>query len=78
MTILNTIDTSKSDLNNGKVAINITIDNSKPTEVIYLIDNAESTSTMKSGLIDTIKSNATSLEALTNMKQGVITTSMVS
>ena len=59
MTILNTIDTSKSDLNNGKVAINITIDNSKPTEVIYLIDNAESTSTMKSGLIDTIKSNAT-------------------
>lgn len=75
MTILNTIDTSKSDLNNGKVAINITIDNSKPTEVIYLIDNAESTSTMKSGLIDTIKSNATSLEALTNMKQGVITTS---
>lgn len=75
MTILNTIDTSKSDLNNGKVAINITIDNSKPTEVIYLIDNAESTSTMKSGLIDTIKSNATSLEALTNMKQGVVTTS---
>ena len=75
MTILNTIDTSKSDLNNGKVAINITIDNSKPTEVIYLIDNAESKSTMKSGLIDTIKSNATSLEALTNMKQGVITTS---
>lgn len=75
MTILNTIDTSKSDLNNGKVAINITIDNSKPTEVIYLIDNAESTSTMKSGLIDIIKSNATSLEALTNMKQGVITTS---
>lgn len=72
--ILNTINTETSDLNNGKVNIDITIDNTKSTEVIYAIDNGLSAKDIKISLVDTIKENAKNLEGLENVKQGIVTT----
>lgn len=72
--ILNTIDTSKSDFANGKVAIEITINNSKKTEVIYAIDNGSS-NTVKSDLISVIKSKANDLNGYNDLYQSVITNS---
>lgn len=72
--ILNTINTETSDLNNGKVNIDIIIDNTKSTEVIYAIDNGLSAKNIKSALIDAVKSNAENLETLENVRQGIVTT----
>ncbi len=72
--ILNTINTEKSDLANGKVAIDIIIDNSKKVEVFYVIDNSSSMSSIKGNVIDTLKSNAEILETRNNITQGVVYT----
>ena len=72
--ILNTINTSKSDLQNGKVAIDIIIDNSKPVEVMYVIDNGTGISSVINNVIDTLKTNAKQLETRNNVKQGVVST----
>ena len=70
--ILNTIDTSKSDFEKGKVAIEITINNSKKTEVVYVVDNG-SANTIKTELIDVIKTKASNLASYNNLYQSVIT-----
>ena len=72
--ILNTINTEKSDLANGKVAIDIIIDNSKKVEVFYVIDNSSSMSSIKGNVIDKLKSNAEILETRNNVTQGVVYT----
>lgn len=72
--ILNTINTSKSDLQNGKVAIDIIIDNSKPIEVMYVIDNGTTISSIKGTVIDKLKTDAKLLETRSNFKQGVVST----
>jgi len=73
MHITNIINTSKTDLVNGEVAIEIIIDNSKHTEIMYAIDNGNAISAIKGNLIDNIKTNALSLEDLGNIKQGIVT-----
>lgn len=73
MHITNIINTSKTDLVNGEVAIEIIIDNSKHTEIMYAIDNGNTMSTVKENLIDSIKTNAASLEKIDNIKQGIVT-----
>lgn len=70
----NTINMEKSDLVNGNVAIEITVDNSLETEVIYVLDNGASMSSVKSNLIDIFKINASELEAMDNVKQGIVAT----
>ena len=70
--ILNTIDTSKSEFEKGKVAIEITINNSKKTEVVYVVDNG-SANTIKTELIDVIKTKASNLASYNNLYQSVIT-----
>ena len=70
--ILNTIDTSKSEFEKGKVAIEITINNSKKTEVVYVVDNG-SANTIKTELIDAIKTKASNLASYNNLYQSVIT-----
>lgn len=72
--ILNTINKEKSDLINGNVAIDIIINNSKKAEIFYAIDNTTAMSSVKENLIDTIKVGALSLEGLSNVKQGIVTT----
>ncbi len=61
-TILNTINTATSDLANGEVNIDIIIDNSKSTDIMYVLDNGSAVSSFKDNLIDTIKSGAKTLE----------------
>lgn len=70
----NNINMEKSDFVNGNIAIDITVDNSKKTEVIYVLDNGERMSSIKNDVIDSIKTNALELESMDNMKQGIITT----
>lgn len=74
--ILNTINLEKSDLKNGKVAIDIIIDNSKSTEVYYVIDNGSGMTDIKGSVIDLIKTEAGRLESdMSNLSQGVVITS---
>ena len=74
--ILNTINLEKSDLKNGKVAIDIIIDNSKSTEVYYVIDNGSGMTDIKGSVIDLIKTEAGRLESdMNNISQGVVITS---
>ena len=74
--ILNTINLEKSDLKNGKVAIDIIIDNSKSTEVYYVIDNGTGMTDIKGSVIDLIKTEAGRLESdMSNLSQGVVITS---
>lgn len=75
MHITNIINTANTDLENGKVAIEIIIDNSKNTEIFYAIDNSTKMSEKKESVIDSIKTNAHALEGYTNIKQGVVTKS---
>lgn len=70
----NTVDMEKSDLVNGNVAIEITVDNSLETEIIYVLDNGSSISSVKNNLIDVLKINASELESLDNVKQGIVAT----
>lgn len=72
--ILNTINTEKSDLANGKVAIDIVIDNSKDVEVFYVIDNSSTMSSIKGNVIDTLKTSAKLLDTRNGVTQGVVTT----
>lgn len=72
--ILNTINTSTSDLVNGEVNIEIILNNSKNTEIMYAIDNSSASASIKNDLIDKIKSSANTLEQMDNLKQGVATT----
>lgn len=72
--ILNTINTEKSDLANGKVAIDIIIDNSKDVEVFYVIDNSATMSSIKGNVIDTLKTSAKLLDTRNGVTQGVVTT----
>lgn len=72
--ILNTINTEKSDLANGKVAIDIIIDNSKNMEIFYVIDNSSTMSSIKASVIDSLKTNAKLLESRNGISQGVIVT----
>ncbi len=74
MRILNTINTGRSDLVNGNVAIDIIIDNSKNTEVFYVLDNSAEMGTIKNSVVDSIKTGALTLEGLANVKQGIVTT----
>lgn len=69
--ILNTINTSTSDLVNGEVNIEIILNNSKNTEVMYAIDNGAAVASIKNNVIDSIKSNASTISAMDNLKQGV-------
>lgn len=71
---LNTINTEKSDLVNGNLEIEITLDNSKQTEIFYVVDNGKKMSEIKNEFIDILKTNAKVLEGMYNVKQGVITT----
>lgn len=71
--VTNQINLSNSDLTNGKVAIDITINNTTKTEVIYVIDNGSNVKDYKSTLIDMIKKNASNLES-DNFYQGIVTT----
>lgn len=74
--ILNTINLEKSDLKNGKVAIDIIIDNSKSTEVYYVIDNGTGMTDIKGSVIDLIKTESGRLESdMSNLSQGVVITS---
>lgn len=70
----NNINLEKSDLVNGNVAIEITVDNSKKTEVIYVLDNGASMSSSKNSVIDIFKTNALELENMDNITQGIVTT----
>lgn len=72
--ILNTINTSTSDLVNGEVNIEIILNNSKNTEVMYAIDNGPAMASIKNDVIDSVKNNAKTLEGMDNLKQGVATT----
>lgn len=74
MHITNIINTERTDLVNGNVAIDIIIDNSKHTEIFYVIDNGKTMSSVKESVIDNIKTNAKSLEEIGNIKQGIVTT----
>lgn len=74
MHITNKIDTTKTDLVNGNVAIEIIINNSKNTEIFYVIDNGKTMASAKSNVIDAFKTNAKTLENLGNIKQGIVTT----
>ena len=74
MHITNIINTANTDLVNGNIAIDITIDNSKNTEIMYAIDNSNSMSSIKENLIETIKKRAKELEGIGNIKQGIVTT----
>lgn len=70
--ILNTINTEKSDLANGKVAIDIIIDNSKDMEIFYVVDNSSTMSSIKANVIDSLKTNAKLLESRNGVNQGVV------
>lgn len=72
--ILNTINTEKSDLANGKVAIDIVIDNSKDIDVMYVIDNSSTMSGIKANVIDSLKTSANLLEGRNAVRQGVAVT----
>ena len=72
--ILNTIDTSKSEFEKGKVAIEITINNSKKTEVVYVVDNG-SANTIKTELIDVIKKYLT--DDIVYFDEEIITSSSI-
>ena len=72
--ILNTINREKSDLVNGNIAIDIIINNSKKAEIFYAIDNTTAMASVKDNLIDSMKTGALSLEGLSNIKQGIVTT----
>lgn len=72
--ILNTINTSTSDLVNGEINIEIILNNSKNTEVMYAIDNGPAMASIKNEVIDSIKTNASTLEKMDNLKQGVANT----
>ena len=74
MHITNVINTANTDLVNGHVAIEIIIDNSKHSEIIYAIDNGNAMSSVKESVIEQIKTHAESLEAMNNIKQGIVTT----
>ena len=69
--ILNTINTETSDLVNGEVNIEIILNNSKTTEVMYAIDNSNAVSSIKNNVIDSIKTNADTISKMDNLKQGV-------
>lgn len=69
--ILNTINTETSDLVNGEVNIEIILNNSKNTEVMYAIDNSNAVSSIKNNVIDSIKTNADTISKMDNLKQGV-------
>ena len=74
MHITNIINTANTDLVNGNIAIDIIIDNSKHTEIFYAIDNGKTMSSVKGNVIDNIKTNAKSLEEISNIQQGIVTT----
>lgn len=69
--ILNTINTETSDLVNGEVNIEIILNNSKNTEIMYAIDNSSVVSGIKNNVIDSIKTNAKTVSNMDNLKQGV-------
>lgn len=71
--VINKIDETKTDLVNGKVAIDITIDNSRSAEVIYAFNNDNNLNTYKTDLINNVVVKANSV-ASSNVKQGVIYT----
>ncbi len=75
MHITNRINQSKSDLVNGKIAIEIIIDNSKNTEIFYVIDNSSKIKDKRNDLIDKIKEPAKVLEGYNAISQGIVTTS---
>jgi len=74
MHITNVINKDNTDLVNGNVAIEIIINNSKETEIMYAIDNGNTMSANKAALIDSLKTNAKTLESTNNIKQGIVTT----
>lgn len=73
MHITNSINRGLTDLVNGEVAIDIVIDNSKKTELYYVIDNSSDAASTKANVIDIFKTNAKELEK-SNIKQGIVTT----
>lgn len=52
--ILNTINLEKSDFANGKVAVDVIIDNSKSVSIMYAVDNGSSMQNVKSSLASTL------------------------
>lgn len=73
MHITNSINKSQTDLVNGEVAIDIVIDNSKKTEIFYVLDNSSDSASTKANVIDAFKNNAKELENF-NVNQGIVTT----
>lgn len=71
--VLNTIDEANTSLVDGKIAIDVTIDNSKSAEIIYAFNNDTNLNSIKTDLINNVSSKATALES-NNVKQGVIYT----
>lgn len=59
--ILNTINLEKSDFANGKVAIDVIIDNSKSTNIMYAVDNSSSIQSVKSALASTLTTKGEAL-----------------
>lgn len=71
--VVNTIDEAKTNLVDGKVAIDVTIDNSKSAEVIYAFNNDSNLNAIKTDLINNVVSKANALTG-NAVTQGVIYT----
>ena len=69
--ILNRINTATSDLINGEVNIEITIDNSKDSKVFYVFDNGTTAATTKNSLIDQLKAESSKLKMM-NVSEGLV------
>lgn len=69
--LTNLINYDKSDLANGKVVLDITIHNSKESEIVYVFDNSTNMNSYKTNLINTLKTKASALEDMKNVKQGL-------
>lgn len=73
-TFRNEINRSNTDLVNGEVAIELTMDNSKSVEVFYVIDNSQTANSIKGNVIDVFKAGAKGLEEFDNLEQGIVAT----
>ncbi len=72
--VSNVINESASDLKAGKVAIEITLDNAKNTEVVYVFDNTSDLQAKKSDIVSKVKDIAKNLESSNDgyVKQAVV------
>ena len=72
--LTNKINESKSDLENGKIVVDITLHNSESTEVLYVIDNGKTAITNKEALLAKVKEQALLVEQAGLINSAVITT----